>query len=246
MTMMCLLFAFLSLLPSSFAEHQYCKVQVRTKNLAGAFVGAVHLQEINEFSTCVTSHELQDHTDLIAYLEAGKTYEMVASVDPCFPAAYNPCLPGLGVPRLLGWIDYNNDGTFDADEQMIFPPFRNSQNTVKFTVPSSFHHVERTRMRLMLQQAEKTSEIDYNEDPCRWPTYGAVKDFSIASIEYLPSSADAGEELHQIQMKTITVSLVVIAVGIWLLLCAFAISCCRRRKGKSMESMPFYESTTAA
>ena len=70
------------------------------------------------------------------------------------------------------WIDWNNDGVFDPDENIITTQDPDTIS-VEFSVPSNATATT-TRLRIMVQEASTD-----NLDPCAIFAYGGVKDFSI-------------------------------------------------------------------
>lgn len=72
------------------------------------------------------------------------------------------------------WIDYNQDGDFDDEGELVFKPDESSQPvTGEFTVPSNVF-IGKTRMRVQMM-----FNFLVEDDPCAYFTYGEVEDYSV-------------------------------------------------------------------
>jgi len=134
-------------------------------------LGPVSLQgegntNIADPSNCPKTVGPKNLTGLSANLTVGKSYSLSFQVTAC----------GSFYPYTVGaWIDYNNNGVFDASENLFFVNNMSSANyTQLFVVPLDITYFGSTRLRLQLQETNSSTI-----NACANFTYGATKDFTV-------------------------------------------------------------------
>jgi len=175
---------FFGALIASFSQAQYCTA-VGPSSTADSNVGSVSLTGVVgsiNFTGCPGVIGLQDLTALGTTLNAGSPYTAYVQFSTC-GGNYS----GAGT----AWIDFDQNGTFDASEIIGtwagIPP--TPLSTFNFTVPVGAQNGT-TRMRVTQQEA---GTLPLN--PCAAFTWGSVMDFSITIGNGIDCSGYVGDEI---------------------------------------------------
>ncbi len=133
----------------------------RSNNPNSLHISNVTLNTINNNSTRTT---YSDFTNISTDLDAGQTY----SISITTTAA------GNYLNSYAAWIDYNNNGVFDADERIFSHSTTTSNSTVtgNFTVPSNVNPLT-TTMRVSMSYDSTIPE------PCGIFAHGEVEDYAV-------------------------------------------------------------------
>ena len=137
---------------------EYCAAN-GTSGWSDSWIKYVELNTISNSSQRTT---YSDFTNLVTELDAGATYSIrVDLTDGWFSTG-----------EIYAWIDYNRDGTFDNNTELLdFPATSGSSATLQFTVPASAQSgLSRMRVRAVNGGAAP--------DPCGNYT-GEVEDYGI-------------------------------------------------------------------
>ena len=161
------------------------------------YISGVQFQEINISGTGENGYE--DHTDLIANVDAGSTYTLtVTNANP-----YDSDDWGV-------WIDWNQDGDFDDANENVVCVSGEGGATVSWdiTVPDDATPGE-TTMRIRL----KYYDADCG-DPCGTTSYGEVEDYGILVNAWIAAdvSTDTVQPGETIQVP-VTLSSEDVSVG---------------------------------
>ncbi len=105
-----------------------------------------------------------DFTDKRFYLETKKTYNIELINEYCSGCSERNEFWNI-------WIDYNKDGDFEDDGEMVFYDYGKGMVSGQISIPASIH-VEETRMRVHM-----TAGI--SDEPCGQFSLGEVEDYSI-------------------------------------------------------------------
>src|SRR6478735_8639634 len=98
-------------------------------------------------------------------------------------------LPGVAIPisiqtnanvneNVKVWIDYNNDGSFNATSELAFTSLNNKVHTGTFTIPTSATLNAPLRMRVSADNF--TSPVP---TPCSTPQYSQAEDYRVTVIQ---------------------------------------------------------------
>ena len=144
---------------------------------ADSRVNNVTFSNINytQTSGCTT---YSDHTNLTAQLEQGKTYPLSITLGTC-GANFNKAAKV--------YIDYNNDGVFEANELVATTGIINATGTysTNVTIPATVVPGNYSIMRVVLTETGDTSVIK----PCGNYAKGETQDYR---VQFLQTSIDAG------------------------------------------------------
>ena len=146
---------------------EYCLAQVTATTLK-EHITNVTFGEINN-TTGATSYS--DFTTLSTEVTQGQSYDLTVS--------YNKNKPE---DRILVWIDFNNNSSFDdLGEEFTFPlaPGESTPITMSIPIPTNAK-LGSTRMRVRL---DRTSHDDSNQTPCGESKFGEIEDYSIVIKE---------------------------------------------------------------
>lgn len=113
-----------------------------------------------------------DYTALVAAdLIPGKEYDLTISYSYHSPSVLD----------MRGWIDFNKNGVFDNDEEVLNTNMRGlkagEKTTFKIVIPEG---VEADSYRLRLKIAYN---VDFEIDPCEFQGYGEIEDYMIEVLE---------------------------------------------------------------
>ena len=120
----------------------------------------------NYSSNCGTTG-VQDFTHLFADLTQYQTYSLEVTMGTC-GISYNG--------SIAAWIDFNGDGDFNDQNELIGTDQNNPTSTKiwTFTVPVNAS-IGNTRMRIVQHEGATTSAVS----PCGTFSWGSVEDYSI-------------------------------------------------------------------
>lgn len=142
----------------------YCIPEYSTGTGDGDYISLVQLGSINNATGAFTEYPYYEYFSAqTAYVSTGSEYTMTVSAGT-YPSGNN----------ITVWIDYDQSGSFDADEKLgnvnlgAMPEIGN----ITFTVPSDAV-AGTTRMRV--REVYGTDEID----PCGSYSYGETEDYNI-------------------------------------------------------------------
>lgn len=175
------LFALLALISfASQSNAQYCTAgpnstadtEIRNITLIG------NTTSIQNPTTCPGAVGVRNFLNLAADLSIGETYTLTGSWGTC----------GGEFGRIAkGWIDWNQNQVFDANEVIFTSPFYGSTiiSSFNFTVPMNAA-LGTTRMRIILNETEVSTY-----GPCTSFTWGSAHDYTINvlaidSLDILP------------------------------------------------------------
>ncbi|MBK6783785.1 MAG: hypothetical protein IPG79_08450 [Saprospiraceae bacterium] len=148
-------------------------------------VYSVQLKNINNSNTIVPTN-YRDYTNFFTFLAPNDIHELKIITGPDYPE------------KVLAWIDYNNNGIFDAEEMIM-----NSSNTIpnrihinKFKIPeNAIKHIP-LRMRV---GSDISSGLNTFNSSCAPSTFGHIEDYTVfiglpacevKEIEILPYSSE--------------------------------------------------------
>jgi hypothetical protein len=128
--------------------------------------GATNL--INDLNTGCSPSSYGDFTATIANVSKGTTYDFTLRL------LNNTCI-GSFSPRNLGiWVDYNQNGVFEAGEKVVNDNTSNICFTGSFTIPATASSGN-TRMRVRLRN-RGAGDVD---DACANYSFGEVHDYTL-------------------------------------------------------------------
>jgi hypothetical protein len=132
-----------------------------------------------------------------AYISPGMTYPISISTD--YPPGYSyqyPCW-------VKAWIDYNLDGVFDPDDELIFSSATTSQNTVSGTVlvPANIPAGPRT-MRVVFVETSMAAMVQ----PCGTYWWGETEDYTVMVAPLIPKDAGVTTIVHPTIASTLAES----------------------------------------
>ncbi len=142
----------------------YCESM--STNYSSEYISRV---DFGSFTKSSAGSYYSDFTGDMIYAEAGLSYGITLT-----PWKSNPS-------RKEGWrmwIDYNIDGDFDDDGELVFSA-NNKRNPVSGTITIPSNASGQTRMRVSMQ-------LSAGPGPCETFTYGEVEDYSIVFALAVP------------------------------------------------------------
>jgi hypothetical protein len=125
---------------------------------------------INNNSTSTAGYE--DFTNIVTDLQTGNTYAFSAS---SFEQTYY-------YDELFVWIDFNYDGDFDDEGELVLQTSGSSPWTGNITIPENVSLGER-RMRIRMHYNQPDSVFTPNSTPCGNSTIGQVEDYTVNIID---------------------------------------------------------------
>jgi len=163
----------LALAPGAAAQAQNCPVTAActpgaaTNTQASAFgMGILNVTVGNNLINNTSPNYSEGYRDnsctLNAALNVGQSYAISVRTGPNAPE------------NVRVWIDYNNDGAFTGNSELVFSDDNRIQHTGSFTPPATATLGARLRMRVSADYANVTIPTS-----CSTPQYSQVEDYSV-------------------------------------------------------------------
>ncbi len=145
-------------------HHVYC--ESKSEKCDGEWISRVEIGDTSYASEASNySNFAEGEEEKIFYMRIGKTYDINLT------AAYCPdCTIDKKAWRL--WIDFNTDGDFEDEGEMVFDGYDKGTVSGQITIPTSVS-VEKTRIRFLMIASSA------REPPCGQFTAGEVEDYTV-------------------------------------------------------------------
>jgi hypothetical protein len=144
-------------------ELNYCIPTYTSGTGYGDYISYVQLAMLTKSSAASSSPYYTFYQDVTTHLATGSTYQLIVS-----PGTYS------SGNNIAAWIDFNRDGTFQANEKLgevnVAP--MPATGTITFTVPSA---AIASTTRLRVREVWSNTGID----PCNNYSYGETEDYEV-------------------------------------------------------------------